>query len=60
MNPLYAILGFWTGLVFLVLAYLCRKKRSSKLFLQTALAAFFIAFLLFMWWAVLRAMGIIA
>lgn len=58
MSPVYAILGFWIGLIFLILAYVFKKKNTSKLFWQTAMAAFFIALILFLWWAVFRAMGV--
>lgn len=58
MNALYSILGFWIGFIFLILAYLCRKKDISKLFMQTAIAAFFIAIILFLWWAVFRMLGV--
>ncbi|MFZ2539066.1 MAG: hypothetical protein WAX04_09205 [Oscillospiraceae bacterium] len=58
MSSLYAILGFWIGLIFLILGYIFKKKGTSKLFLQTAMASFFIALILFLWWAVFRALEI--
>lgn len=59
MNWLYAVAGFWIGFIFLVLGYVFKKKTISKLFLQIAMFAFFVAIILFLWWAVFRALKIV-
>lgn len=50
----YSIFLFWVGLAFLILGFIFKKRKSGKTLHMISYTVFFLAFLFFMWWAVLR------
>lgn len=53
----YSIFLFWGGLLLLGVGFLLRKKKIGKTLYMLACTIFFLAFLFFVWWAVLRMIG---
>lgn len=58
MNVLYPVSGLWLSFLFALIGYLGRKKKYGRLFSGLAVACISITLILFLWWAVLRAIGV--
>lgn len=58
MSWVYPVIGLWLTFLFGLVAFLGRKKKFGALFQTLAIVTAFFSVILFLWWGVLRAVGL--
>lgn len=57
MNVLFPVIALWISFLFAFGGYLVKQKKFRRMFFSIAAGCAGVTLLLFLWWAVLRALG---